>query len=70
MQWPTLPTVVMFPILVWVYRRLARNEEREVAAAFGAAWTAYAATVGPFWPHRPRPVPRLDHPTRPGHRPA
>ena len=53
LQWPTIPTVIMFPILVYVYRRLARNEEKEVAAAFGAEWEKYAATTPAFWPRRP-----------------
>lgn len=29
-QWPTLPTMVMFPILVLVYRKLAFREEKDV----------------------------------------
>jgi protein-S-isoprenylcysteine O-methyltransferase Ste14 len=48
LQWPTLVTLLMFPILVVVYVRLARREEREVAAEFGDTWTAYAA-VTPRW---------------------
>lgn len=27
-QWPTIPTLAMFPVLVIVYARLARSEER------------------------------------------
>jgi hypothetical protein len=45
----------MFPILVWVYARLARNEEREVAKEFGADWTAYAQHTPAFWPRLKRP---------------
>jgi len=52
LQWPTLPTLVMFPILVVVYRRLAIREERDVAAAFGAEWDAYAAQTPRFVPRR------------------
>lgn len=48
LQWPTLVTLVMFPILVVVYVRLAHREEREVAAEFGATWQAYA-DVTPRW---------------------
>ena len=36
-QRPTIPTLVMFPVRAVVHLRLARNEEREVAAAFGPA---------------------------------
>lgn len=53
-QWPTIPTLFMFPVLAWFYARLARNEEREVAARFGADWAVYAATIHPYVPHRPR----------------
>ncbi|HET7542369.1 MAG TPA: isoprenylcysteine carboxylmethyltransferase family protein [Polyangiaceae bacterium] len=48
LQWPTLVTLVMFPILVVSYVRLALREEREVAAEFGESWARYAA-VTPRW---------------------
>ncbi len=51
LQWPTIPTLVMFPILVLVYTRLARTEEREVAARFGDAWRDYAVATPAFIPH-------------------
>ena len=35
LQWPTLVTLIMFPILVTMYVRLARREEQEVAEEFG-----------------------------------
>ena len=50
LQWPTLPTVVMFPILVTVYVRLAHREEREVRAMFDAQWDVYAARTPGFIP--------------------
>jgi protein-S-isoprenylcysteine O-methyltransferase Ste14 len=50
-QWPTLPTLAMFPVLVVVYRRLAVSEEREVATRFGATWDAYTAVTPGFVPH-------------------
>jgi protein-S-isoprenylcysteine O-methyltransferase Ste14 len=49
-QWPTLLTLAMFPILVWMYVRLARQEEREVRAEFGEAYARYAARVRAFIP--------------------
>jgi len=49
-QWPTIPTLLMFPILAWIYTRLAGSEEREIAARFGGAWTAYAARTSAFIP--------------------
>jgi protein-S-isoprenylcysteine O-methyltransferase Ste14 len=51
LQWPTLVTLVMFPILVTVYVRLAHREEGEARARFGPAWDAYAAAIPPFVPH-------------------
>ncbi len=50
LQWPTLPTLVMFPILVFVYARLARREEADVRAEFGAAYADYAAKTPAFVP--------------------
>ncbi|QRX93468.1 isoprenylcysteine carboxylmethyltransferase family protein [Streptomyces noursei] len=50
LQWPTIPTLIMFPILVYVYIRLARSEEREVARRFGDEWDDYAARTPAFWP--------------------
>lgn len=52
LQWPTIPTLLMFPVLVVVYTRLARAEEREVAARFGAAWREYADNTPAFIPRR------------------
>lgn len=50
LQWPTLLTLVMFPILTTMYVRLARREEREVRAQFGERYDAYAASTPGFWP--------------------
>ncbi|WP_019873166.1 methyltransferase family protein [Sporichthya polymorpha] len=63
LQWPTIPTLVMFPVLAYVYARLARSEEREVAAHFGAEWDAYTARVRPYFPHRPPAPPAAQGPT-------
>jgi protein-S-isoprenylcysteine O-methyltransferase Ste14 len=48
LQWPTLVTVVTFPILLVVYVRLAHREEAEVHQEFGRAWESYA-TATPRW---------------------
>jgi methanethiol S-methyltransferase len=50
LQWPTLLTLVMFPVLVWMYVRLARGEEREAEAEFGETYRAYARRVPAFLP--------------------
>lgn len=54
-QWPTVLTLAMFPILVAMYVRLARREEREVRAEFGEAYARYAAMTPAFIP-RLRPA--------------
>ena len=45
LQWPTLLTLLMFPVLVVMYVRLARLEEREAIADFGDAYRAYMERV-------------------------
>lgn len=48
LQWPTLLTLAMFPVLVVMYARLARAEERDALATFGEAYARYMAAV-PGW---------------------
>lgn len=50
LQWPTLLTLVMFPILVWMYVRLARSEEQDAKREFGEVWDAYAKQTPAFIP--------------------
>jgi protein-S-isoprenylcysteine O-methyltransferase Ste14 len=50
LQWPTLLTLAMFPVLVYMYVRLARTEEGEALAAFGDAYRQYIAEVPGFFP--------------------
>lgn len=49
-QWPTVLTLLMFPILVTMYVRLARREEREAKSSFGEAYLRYAANTPAFFP--------------------
>ncbi len=51
LQWPTLITLIMFPILVYVYVRLAHQEEKETLAEFGDAYKRYAEVTPAFLPH-------------------
>jgi protein-S-isoprenylcysteine O-methyltransferase Ste14 len=51
LQWPTLLTLIMFPILVFMYVRLALREEREAQAQFGAEYERYAERTPRFIPH-------------------
>ena len=50
LQWPTLLTLAMFPILVFMYVRLARIEERETRAEFGGEYERYMREVPGFVP--------------------
>jgi methanethiol S-methyltransferase len=50
LQWPTLLTLLMFPILVWMYVKLAYREEKEVITDFGEAYAQYAARTPAFIP--------------------
>jgi protein-S-isoprenylcysteine O-methyltransferase Ste14 len=50
LQWPTIVTLVTFPILVYMYAHLARVEEREARAEFGEAYDRYAEAVPAFSP--------------------
>jgi protein-S-isoprenylcysteine O-methyltransferase Ste14 len=49
-QWPTIITLVMWPILTYAYYRLALREEREVEEKFGEAYTEYKNMVPAFVP--------------------
>lgn len=51
LQWPTLLTLAMFPVLVVMYVRLARSEEREAVVEFGDAHRRYMQKVPAFVPH-------------------
>ena len=48
LQWPTILTIAMFPLLVWMYVHLAHAEERDALREFGEAYKHYAA-VTPGW---------------------
>jgi len=49
-QWPTLPTLLMFPVLVVMYVRLLRIEEHEALREFGDEYRAYMRQVPAFLP--------------------
>jgi len=50
LQWPTLPTLVMFPILVYTYARLSLKEEADVEKQFGEVHREYARRTPRFFP--------------------
>jgi protein-S-isoprenylcysteine O-methyltransferase Ste14 len=59
-QWPTLPTLVMAPLLIVMYVRQARREDRELDARFGGEHLGYAASVPAFLPRFRRKAPAAD----------
>jgi protein-S-isoprenylcysteine O-methyltransferase Ste14 len=50
LQWPTLLTLFMFPVLVVMYVRLARREEAEAVSEFGERYVSYARVTPTFVP--------------------
>lgn len=68
-EWATLPLLIMWPVLVWLYYRLAKREEADMEAEFGTRYRAYRARTGMFLPglhfgHEEDPSPRARHRTR------
>jgi len=49
-HWPTIPTLLLFPIVVWAYYRLAKKEEQEMIERFGATYRSYQQAVPMFFP--------------------
>jgi protein-S-isoprenylcysteine O-methyltransferase Ste14 len=49
-QWPTFATMLMFPVLVYMYVRLARREEQEALAEFGEEYARYTKNIPRFLP--------------------
>ncbi len=54
LQWPTLLTLLMFPILLFMYGRLAITEEAQMRVQFGEVFERYAQSVPRFIPRLPR----------------
>jgi len=50
LQWPTLVTLAMYPILVFMYARLARREEADMLDQFGDDYRRYMTAVPAFVP--------------------
>lgn len=49
-QWPSLTTLVMWPVLMFVYYRLAMREEKDLAEQFGKDFIQYKNRVPAFIP--------------------
>jgi protein-S-isoprenylcysteine O-methyltransferase Ste14 len=50
LQWPTILTLLMFPVLTVMYVKLARTEEKDIRAEFGDAYARYALEMPGFIP--------------------
>jgi protein-S-isoprenylcysteine O-methyltransferase Ste14 len=50
LQWPTVLTIPMFPILVWMYVKLARAEEKKAQKEFGKEYEEYMKKTPGFIP--------------------
>jgi protein-S-isoprenylcysteine O-methyltransferase Ste14 len=51
LMWPTLLTIIMFPVLLYMYYRLAKNEERDMEKEFGQRYREYMKQTPRFIPH-------------------
>ena len=49
-HWPTIPTLLLCPIIVLIYVRLAHREERHLVEEFGPSYVAYQQSVPMFFP--------------------
>jgi protein-S-isoprenylcysteine O-methyltransferase Ste14 len=49
-QWPTILTILMFPVLVRMYLWLSKREEQEAIEQFGDEYVKYAARTPRFIP--------------------
>jgi len=64
LQWITIPTAIMFAILLAMYYRLAKSEENEMRGQFGEQYVRYSASVPMFIPNlqRSSPINTVVHP--------
>lgn len=51
LQWPTIITFIMFPILVYMYVKLVRREEKDTLNEYGEEYKRYAEVTPAFIPH-------------------
>ncbi|MBY0295449.1 MAG: isoprenylcysteine carboxylmethyltransferase family protein [Methylobacterium sp.] len=49
-HWPTIPTLLLSPVIVWLYVDLARREEKRLLAEFGDRYASYRQRVPMFFP--------------------
>jgi protein-S-isoprenylcysteine O-methyltransferase Ste14 len=50
LEWATLPLVVLYALLLVMYYRLARKEEKDMMEEFGSEYAEYRARTKMFIP--------------------
>jgi protein-S-isoprenylcysteine O-methyltransferase Ste14 len=56
LEWMTIPLLIMWPVILFTYIRLAKKEEREMTAEFGREYIEYKRRTGMFFPKLRRQV--------------
>ncbi|MFQ5684812.1 MAG: methyltransferase family protein [Candidatus Binatia bacterium] len=51
-HWPTIPTLVLFPVIAWAYYRLSLREEQKMIRQFGSSYEIYRKNVPMLFPKR------------------
>lgn len=49
-EWATIPLLIMWPILVLLYNKLAKKEEQYMEQEFGQEYMEYKSKTGMFLP--------------------
>jgi protein-S-isoprenylcysteine O-methyltransferase Ste14 len=50
LNWATLPLIILFPVMVYMYLRLAKREERDMVTEFGDQYQSYMERTKRFIP--------------------
>jgi len=53
-HWPTIPGIILWPILIVMYIRLSKREEQYLADRFGEEYSEYAERIPMLIPRLPR----------------
>lgn len=49
-EWATVPLLIMFPLILFMYYRLVRREEKDMEKEFGREYVLYRERTGMFLP--------------------
>lgn len=59
-HWPTFFSIGLLPVIIFIYYRLAKREERNVIAEFGQEYLDYQKQVPMFIPRRAQLLPYIE----------